>query len=136
MVRFLERILALVAIMASAINAQCAMSCSLQPIAHFSSNLLSRAALVSNSHACCPHQGTQTQKPQSDSGPCAHPVPSSYEAVLKDADSVTVLSVAAGLPVTFTHGLSSAPTGSRLLQQRARASSDLVLLASITVLRI
>ena len=53
MFRFLGRALAIVAVMASAVNAQCALSCSLQASHHVRPSV-SLAQAAHAGHACCP----------------------------------------------------------------------------------
>ena len=67
MVPLLMRCLALFAMMASAINAQCALSCSLESIAAASITQSDSVVISEDSdHSCCPHSGKDT--PCSNSG--------------------------------------------------------------------
>ena len=61
MVRFLGQLLAMFALAASAINAQCELTCSLQ----------ASAPVVKASHACCPGNTAQNRQ----QAPCTHTTP-------------------------------------------------------------
>ena len=80
MIRQLGQSLALVAMMASVINARCAISCSLQSIARSSTVQVSRVDPYRPGHACCPHQGVPKSNQQKDEIPCPHPVTVAAEA--------------------------------------------------------
>ena len=78
MFKLLGQLLALVAIMASALNAQCAVSCSLITPA-LSSEPRSINAGQSDAdqsqHACCPHQSAPNPKQPRHNVPCPPPLP-------------------------------------------------------------
>src|SRR5260370_47807 len=57
MVKLLVQSLALIAMMASVINAQCAVSCALQSIAGSPASHAARVDPDHTGHACCPHHG-------------------------------------------------------------------------------
>ena len=76
MVRITGQFLALFAVLASAINAQCALSCSLQniplPVPHHLSGTHAFAA----EHACCPNQKSSGPNHQNHQPPaCPDPLP-------------------------------------------------------------
>jgi len=71
MLRSLGQVLALFALMASVVNAQCAMSCSLQTGLR-SQIPASPAHRVSGvAHACCPASRIPTNAPPRPQGPCS-----------------------------------------------------------------
>jgi hypothetical protein len=75
MVRRLGRMLAIVAVMAAAVDAQCVLSCSLVAMARPVSNETISAHVSNSRHACCPNpkspgHGRQDQNKQ----PCPSPV--------------------------------------------------------------
>ncbi len=84
MFRLAGQFLAIVAVMASAVNAQCALSCSMQGM---TGNASHRAHLVpsrSGAHACCPAQNTPApngkELPQQQQ-PCPIPVVTTSDIV-------------------------------------------------------
>lgn len=85
MFRVLGRVLAIVAVMASAVNAQCALSCSLQ-----ASQLARPGAAVASfahaGHACCPDSKSpaRNEVPRQNR-PCPTPAPALFEVKPVDA---------------------------------------------------
>src|SRR6266849_1439095 len=68
MFKLLGHFLALAAMTASVINAQCAVSCSLH------SNTPSPSSKTGRSdHSCCPHKGAPSPMQPKDGDPCQHP---------------------------------------------------------------
>src|SRR5258708_36915595 len=114
--------LALIAMMASVINAQCAVSCSLQvdpdPI----------------HHACCPSQGAPKpgQQPK-DEVPCPHPAPTADQARLNNnSANLDAVPIVVGL----SHDCCPQLPGISVAPLTALASSGLSLRSSISILRI
>jgi hypothetical protein len=76
MVKLLGQSLALIAMTASVINAQCAVSCALQSNAAGSpAQHVIRVDPDRAGHACCRHQSVPKPKRHKDEVPCSHPVP-------------------------------------------------------------
>jgi hypothetical protein len=82
MVKLRGQSLALIAMVASVINAQCALSCSLQSIAGPTASHASRVDPDRTGHACCPHQGVPKPKQQTNEGPCPNPAPAADQVRL------------------------------------------------------
>ena len=74
MFKLLGQSLALVAMIASVLNAQCAVSCSLQSITQLPSSEPSGIDLNQEQHSCCPH-GAPKPKEQKHQIPCPEPLP-------------------------------------------------------------
>src|ERR1700680_615036 len=102
MFKLLGHFLALAAMTASVINAQCAVSCSL----HSNSRSLSSEANPIKSgrsdHSCCPHQGRPGPMQPKDSNPCHHPVTTADEARLKNS-SISFNSIPLAIVVGWSH---------------------------------
>ena len=86
MVKLRGQSLALIAMMASVINAQCAVSCSLQSIAGSTASHANRLDPDRAGHACCPQHRVPKPKQQQDEAPCPHPPPVS-EARLNNSSA-------------------------------------------------
>jgi hypothetical protein len=80
MFKLLGHFLALAAMTASVLNAQCAVSCSLH------SNTPSPSSETGRSdHSCCPHKGAPAPTQQKDGDPCHHSVAAADEVRLKNS---------------------------------------------------
>jgi hypothetical protein len=126
--------LALMAMMASVINAQCAVSCSLQSIAGSAASHASRVDTDRAGHPCCPRRGAPQPKQQQDEIPCLHPVPAAGEALLNNSGASFN-----AIPVVVAVGLSHQyrPHQAEIfLAPPAAGSSDLPYLSPIFILRI
>ena len=69
--------LALIAVMASALNSQCALSCSMQALpqtAPSQANILESAATGHVGHGCCPGETTPKPTKNDKSRPCSDPL--------------------------------------------------------------
>jgi hypothetical protein len=91
MMRQLGKILALAAMMVSIVNAQCAISCSLQS---FGGGLI----IHGTTHACCPHGSAPAQAPDKT---CPHPVLSHNDEARVEASS-GALSLYDGIEAALT----------------------------------
>ena len=88
MAKPLGQSLALIAMMLSVVNAQCAVSCSRQSIAGSpASPYASHVDPDRIGHGCCPHQGVPKPKQQKDEVPCTHPIPTAGEARLNNTSA-------------------------------------------------
>ncbi|SRR6266699_1644488 len=137
MIRQLGKVFALAAMMVSIINAQCAISCSIQSLRGSTPVVQSSGALIHGaSHACCPH-GVPSPK-QSPDNTCPHPVTHTDEARVENNDGATALynGNQAALIVEPIRELSSLPAYSTVEPAPASASSGPTFLSSITILRI
>ena len=98
MFRFAGQFLAIVAVMASAINAQCVLACSLQGVTGNVPHEAHRVHSPRGAHACCPQQNAPTrhgkERPQQPQ-PC--PVP----LVITSDLAVASLTQYSGLPQLF-----------------------------------
>lgn len=83
----LGQFLALVTMMASVINAQCVVSCSLQTVTRSSASQASRVETSRAGHSCCKHRGAPEQKQKKDDVACPHPAPTADEARLENNGS-------------------------------------------------
>jgi hypothetical protein len=133
MVKQPARVLALIAMMACIVNAQCAVSCSLQPIAASSATHESAADPNLADHECCPHPGAPQPKQQKNKVPCPHAGPPANDVALGKS-GITLIPgvVAAGVAPEYRPRLveidHDPPTAS--------ASPGLSHLSSIFILRI
>jgi hypothetical protein len=135
MVKLLGQSLALIAMVTSVINAQCAVSCSLQSFAGSPASQASRIDPDYTGHACCPHQGLPKPKQQKDEVPCPHPVRAAAEARLSNSSaSFKVIPAAVEVGSSQEYGPQLAETC--LDPLTAHISSGLSHLSSIFILRI
>jgi hypothetical protein len=112
MFRLVGQFLAIVAVMASAVNAQCALSCSMQGMTGNAPHQAHIAPSRSGAHACCPAQNAPApngkELPQQQQ-PCPIPVVTAgeivaansiqYSAVAQVIDGPTLASLDQYLPV-------------------------------------
>lgn len=103
MFKLLGQFLALVAMMASVLNAQCAVSCTLKLVIHSPSSDLSAIDLNQTQHACCPHHGAPKPKEQKHSVPCPPPLPAASKdrSDHKNASTASILAIVAA---DISHG--------------------------------
>ena len=80
----LGRFLALVTMMASVINAQCTVSCSVHTVARSPAPQASPVESSRTGHSCCKHREGPEQKQQKDDAPCPHPAMTADEARLEN----------------------------------------------------
>ena len=123
--------LALLAMTAFLVNAQCALSCSLQPV------LAAAAEAKTTAHACCPNHKTPARQTRPTSPvPCANATPLSAEARL-ELDSASSLAyppvASAAVPVISRSPLARNSSAPLVL---ARAAAGPGLLSSIGILRV
>jgi hypothetical protein len=71
MLKRLGQYLALIAMMAAAVNAQCALSCSL--LSPGSESFPATAGVQSGGHRCCRHQNAPKPKHEPNEAPCPQP---------------------------------------------------------------
>ncbi len=135
MVKRLGQSLALIAMMASVIIAQCAVSCSLQSIAGSPASHASRVDADRTGHACCPHRGAPKPKQQKDGIPCPHPVPAADDARLSNS-SASFNPIPAVIVTGLSHEYRPQLAEIDLESLTDRGSSDLLHLSSILILRI
>lgn len=136
MAKPLGQSLALIAMMVSVINAQCALSCSLPSIA--GSPASPHASPVDpdrTGHACCPHQGVPKPKQQKDEVPCPHPIPAADEARLNKS-SASFNAIPAVVVVGLGHQYCPELAETYLDSLTAPGSSDRSHLSSVFILKI
>jgi hypothetical protein len=88
-IRYFGQFLAMIAMVASAVNAQCALSCLAQMPAQHSA--IHASAHETNSHACCSHGKMPDRKQQPSEQPCPTPLPSVSATVVIPAAQQTDL---------------------------------------------
>jgi hypothetical protein len=117
--RQLGKTLALIAMMASVINAQCAMSCSLQTFGN-SAAAESKPALVhAETHACCPRHDSNSQ--QAPGNTCPRPTSHSDEVRLETNGTAFVLAAGVDLPMS-TESIAIAAPQFRFIRAEVRAA--------------
>jgi hypothetical protein len=135
MVKLRAQSLALIAMMASVINAQCAVSCSVQSIAGSPTSHASQVDPDRTGHACCPHRGVPEPKQQKDEVPCPHPAPAADEARL-NISSASLNTIPPVVEIGLSHEHSRQLAETYLDPRIAPNSSGLGPLSSIFILRI
>jgi len=93
MFKLLGHFLALVAMMASVLNAQCAVSCSLQS---------EPGGINRTQHSCCPHQDTPKPKEHRHDVSCPQPLPAASKDRAEHT-SASSGSIAAMAMADFSH---------------------------------
>src|SRR5450755_421293 len=128
------QLVALAALIASVINAQCAVSCSLQVIPGRRSSQVTALDSGRAGHSCCAHKGVPNQRQQKDETPCPYPAPSADQARI---ESIASFSPAlAWIAVLPTHQDPPLPAEIYLDPLPTPDSSGLSPLSSISILRI
>ena len=102
MLKRLGQSLALVAMMASVLNAQCAVSCSLKSTTQSPSSEPSGIDLDQTQHSCCPHHGAPTPKERKHEVPCPPPLPAASKDRAEHAIAISDSPVAL-IAVDFSH---------------------------------
>lgn len=127
MVKRFGQSLALIAMMASVVNAQCAASCSLYTIA---------ATLVDQtSHSCCPRQDEPKPEQHKDQVPCPHPAPASAEARINNSIA-SFNPIPAAIVASLGHEIRPQLPETFLSRPAASNSSGSISLSLIFILRI
>jgi hypothetical protein len=126
MQRLLAQALALLAMAASAVNAQCAVSCSLHP----AGARVSRAE-----HSCCPRQSGSKPSQRKEETPCGHSVLPSDAARLERGTTPNFFFAPLSIAVCLTGGFLLSQTAAPVFIATPNLSG-LPLPASITVLRV
>ncbi len=89
MFRFAGQFLAIVAVMASAINAQCALSCSMQGMTGNARRQAQSVRSHGGAHACCPTQHAPAphgkERSQQQQQPCPIPVATTSDVAVANA---------------------------------------------------
>lgn len=76
MLKYFGQFLAIVAVLASAINAQCAISCSMQTMTRSAAGRTTSVHAPRTGHACCPEQNAPVPSDQNQhQQPCPDPSP-------------------------------------------------------------
>src|SRR6266404_5552332 len=97
MFKLLGHFLALAAMTASVISAQCALSCSLHSNTHSFPSETGRSG-----HSCCPHQGAPAPTQPKDSDPCHHADVAADQVRLKNS-SVSFNSIPLAIVAGWSH---------------------------------
>ena len=133
--KLLGQSLALMAMIASVINALCAVSCSLQSIAGSPPSHARRVDSDGAGHACCPNQGVPKPKQQKREVPCPHQVPAADNA-RRNNSSTGFTAIPAAVEVGLSLQYCPQLAGRYLDPLTARDSLGLSHLSSISILRI
>lgn len=134
MYRSAGKILALVSMMISIVNAQCAASCSFQFVPGSTSAHGRATAIPGDRHACCKHKSIPKPRPTDrDDQPCAHPALPSAQARVESTSTASVETI----PSTVTAvDVLDPQTREARIDLRASASPSRSLSGSISILRI
>jgi len=128
--KLLGHFLALAAITASILNAQCAVSCLLRSNSAFPS-----PATGGSDNSCCPHKGYPAPTQRKNTDPCDHAIASAGEVRLKNS-SVNFTPLTLSIVVDASDEYCPKVSALRVDGPAAFDSSDVIERASISILRV
>ncbi len=102
MLKRLGQSLALVAMMASVLNAQCVAFCSLKSTTQSPSSEASGIDLNQTQHSCCPHHGAPKPEERKHEVPCPPPLAAASKDRAEHASAIPDLTVAL-IAADFSH---------------------------------
>ncbi len=130
MFKLLGHFLALTAMTASVLNAQCAVSCSLHSNTTFPSSETGRSE-----HSCCPHKGAPAPTQPKGGDPCHHTVAAADEVRTKSS-SISFNSIPLGIVVGWSREYGPQFPKTHLDPPTAPDSSGLTEPSLISILRV